>query len=196
VLLARAAMQNAVFAEIVAQPQVDLPAAGTVYNVDAMLGQHGVIGVKTGSSPEAGAAFVFAADVSGGGANAPPRRIFGAVIGLDRLQDVFAASGALIDAVGAAARRVEIVPAGTAVGEVTTGWGDRIDVTTGGALSVLSWPGEPVQATLDTTAPPLGAPAGTQVGTLAVEVAGEHAQVPLLTAAPVTSPGWRWRVFR
>src|SRR5919201_3655058 len=43
------AMHNAVFAQLVGQAQADLPVAGIVYNVNAVLGQSGIVGIKTGS---------------------------------------------------------------------------------------------------------------------------------------------------
>ena len=56
-----AAMQQPVFAQIVSLPQTTLPVAGTVYNVNAALGQSGIIGIKTGSGLDSGANFLFAA---------------------------------------------------------------------------------------------------------------------------------------
>ena len=53
--LGMVAMQNAVFAEIVAMGQASLPVAGTVYNVNRLLGTDGILGIKTGSGFDAGA---------------------------------------------------------------------------------------------------------------------------------------------
>jgi D-alanyl-D-alanine carboxypeptidase (penicillin-binding protein 5/6) len=44
------ALAHPVFATVVAQPQATLPVAGTVFNVNATLGQEGIVGVKTGST--------------------------------------------------------------------------------------------------------------------------------------------------
>ncbi|MDQ6773522.1 MAG: D-alanyl-D-alanine carboxypeptidase, partial [Candidatus Dormibacteraeota bacterium] len=53
VRLAELAMQEPVFAQIVGQASAVLPVAGTVFNVNALLGQDSVVGVKTGNSVEA-----------------------------------------------------------------------------------------------------------------------------------------------
>jgi serine-type D-Ala-D-Ala carboxypeptidase (penicillin-binding protein 5/6) len=95
ITLAEVAMRNPVFAEIVGQPEATLPVAGRVFNVDAALGQEGIIGVKTGPSSPAGACFVFAADVK---ADGQPARIFGAVLGLPTLDDAFTGSTGLVHA--------------------------------------------------------------------------------------------------
>ena len=49
--LAVRALRLAVFRQIVALPQVQLPVAGLMYNVNSGLGQLGIDGIKTGSTP-------------------------------------------------------------------------------------------------------------------------------------------------
>jgi D-alanyl-D-alanine carboxypeptidase (penicillin-binding protein 5/6) len=53
------AMRLPVFASIVATPSATLPVAGIVLNTDALLGQDGFVGVKTGSDDAAGGCFAF-----------------------------------------------------------------------------------------------------------------------------------------
>jgi D-alanyl-D-alanine carboxypeptidase (penicillin-binding protein 5/6) len=55
------AMRLPVFASIVATPSATLPVAGTVHNTNALLGQDGFVGVKTGSDNAAGGCFAFRA---------------------------------------------------------------------------------------------------------------------------------------
>src|SRR5207244_991294 len=62
--LGMVAMQNEVFAQVVALGQANLPVAGTVYNVNGLLGQGGIVGIKTGSGLNTGANFLFAANVT------------------------------------------------------------------------------------------------------------------------------------
>ena len=62
-LLARAAMNSPVVAEIAAQPSAIIPGYGPVENTNILLGREGVVGLKTGTSPEAGGVFLFAANI-------------------------------------------------------------------------------------------------------------------------------------
>jgi D-alanyl-D-alanine carboxypeptidase (penicillin-binding protein 5/6) len=55
------AMGLPVFASIVSTPSAALPVAGTVLNTDTLLGHHGFVGVKTGSTAAAGGCFAFRA---------------------------------------------------------------------------------------------------------------------------------------
>ena len=62
--LGMAAMKLPVFAAIVQLPQVKLPVAGVVYNVNSVIGKAGIIGIKKGSGLQTGANFLFAAAVT------------------------------------------------------------------------------------------------------------------------------------
>src|SRR5207244_2706367 len=62
--LGQTAMLQPVFAQIVAQSQATLPVAGVVHNLDTLLGQGGVVGIKTGHTDQAGGCFVVAADLT------------------------------------------------------------------------------------------------------------------------------------
>src|SRR3954471_10517462 len=74
--LAGAAMRIDAFAEIVAEPAATIPQAGVVYNTDALVGQDGFVGIKTGSDTAAGGCFMFAA-------RSPQRHrlVYGVVLG-------------------------------------------------------------------------------------------------------------------
>ena len=61
VRLAMRAMDVRALRLIVAMAQATLPVAGRQYNKDALLGQAGIVGIKTGTTSQAGGCFVFAA---------------------------------------------------------------------------------------------------------------------------------------
>jgi D-alanyl-D-alanine carboxypeptidase (penicillin-binding protein 5/6) len=77
--LAQAAMALPAFAGVVRETSATVPVAGTVRNVNHLLGSYGVVGVKTGWTSPAGGCLVFAAWVSGkSGVN---RMVYGVVLG-------------------------------------------------------------------------------------------------------------------
>ncbi|MDR3599355.1 MAG: D-alanyl-D-alanine carboxypeptidase [Desulfosporosinus sp.] len=94
--IAQAAMENPVFREKVAMPQATLPVAGTVFNVDTMLGKHGIVGIKTGSTTLAGGCFVSATPVVVGDET---HYIIGAVLGQKSLQSALDANAEILDQV-------------------------------------------------------------------------------------------------
>lgn len=56
-----AALQNPVIASIVSQPYAQFSGIGTVNNTNELLGADGVVGIKTGTTDEAGSCLLFAA---------------------------------------------------------------------------------------------------------------------------------------
>ena len=56
-----AALKNPVIAKIVAQRQAQLPVVGIIRNTNQLLGINGTIGIKTGTTDEAGSCLLFAA---------------------------------------------------------------------------------------------------------------------------------------
>jgi D-alanyl-D-alanine carboxypeptidase (penicillin-binding protein 5/6) len=56
-----AALKNPVIAKIVAQQQAQVPVVGTIKNTNQLLGINGTIGIKTGTTHEAGSCLLFAA---------------------------------------------------------------------------------------------------------------------------------------
>lgn len=64
IVIGIAALKNPVIAEIVAQQQAELAVVGTITNTNELLGDDGVIGIKTGTTEEAGSCLLFAARLS------------------------------------------------------------------------------------------------------------------------------------
>ncbi len=137
-----AVMANPVLRQIVAMPSVTLPVAGTVENYDSVLGQEGIVGIKTGSMSAAGGNFVFAAKHRVGGRTVT---IVGAVLGaggVEPLQTALDAAEQLTAAAGAEVRRVALVPAGRRVLTVTAAWASRVPARTTRSATILAVPGQ------------------------------------------------------
>jgi serine-type D-Ala-D-Ala carboxypeptidase (penicillin-binding protein 5/6) len=88
------AMRLPVFASIVATSSATLPVAGTVRNTNRLLGYHGFVGVKTGSTAAAGGCFAFRAI---GRIHGKRTTITGVVLGQPGLAAAFAAADAMVD---------------------------------------------------------------------------------------------------
>jgi D-alanyl-D-alanine carboxypeptidase (penicillin-binding protein 5/6) len=193
VSLGEAAVADPVLAEIVAQPQAELPVAGTVYNVDYALGQGGIGGIKTGSSPEAGACFLFSSAQTSGG---KPFTIVGAIVGVPTLDDAFAATKALIKTVAPAVRVRRVVAKDQSVGRYSAPWGGRTDILATRDLDLAEWPGQTLRTRLEAPAVNAPLPAGSDAGDLFVKLGDLAVRVPLQTADPLFQPGNRWRLTR
>jgi serine-type D-Ala-D-Ala carboxypeptidase (penicillin-binding protein 5/6) len=191
--IAEAALAEPVFAEIVAQPQANLPVAGLVYNVNAMLGQGGIVGIKTGSTPEAGGCFVFAAEQT---AKGQPVMILGAVMGQPRLADAFEAAKQLTMTVREGLQEVELVAGDQPVAVARPPWGSDVEIVPDEAVTLRSWPGLPVHATLALVPLHAPLPAGAAAGVLTLQVGEMTRQVSLHTRQTLPSPPLHWRLTR
>ena len=193
VVLAGLAIKNPVITAIVAQKQAELPVAGVVYNVDYALGQENIIGIKTGSSPDGGANFVFAASYALEGR---PVTLLGAVMGLTTLDEAFAASKALIVAVRPQLKIKHVLLKNQAVGRYSTPWGSRSDIVARDAIDVISWPGMIVRTRFEARPVNPPTPASTNVGSYSVKAGDQELTTVLATDSALAKPGTRYRLFR
>lgn len=195
VKLGLAAMQNPVFAKVVAMGQVDLPVAGTVYNVNAALGQSGIVGIKTGSGLNSGANYLFAANATIDGHTIV---VYGCVMGQPTLEAAFTVSRALIGAMSSALHVRRVISRNQSVATYTTPWGAQSDLVSPVDVDLAEWPGMVVRQRLDARSIVVDRPvaSSTPEGTLHI-VLGDYAlDVPLVTADPIYPPGRFWRLTR
>jgi D-alanyl-D-alanine carboxypeptidase (penicillin-binding protein 5/6) len=193
--LGMAAMKEEVFAQVVGMGQAELPVAGTVYNVDGVLGQSGIIGVKTGSGLNTGANFLFAAKISVDGV---PITFYGCVMGQPTLADTFAAAKRLIGAMQAVLHVRRVIARNQTIATYIAPWGAQSDLVSAVDVDLAEWPGMVLRQHLDTRTivvdNPL--PAGTQEGTEHLVLGDYNLDVPLVTADPMYPPGRFWRLTR
>lgn len=188
--LASIAMANPVFAEIVGTASVDLPGAGLVTNSNGLLGDPGIVGVKTGSL-DGDYNLLSAKDVTVGDTDV---RIYASVLGQDNDEERLAASRALYEQVEAQLlTQRPAVTADTVVGEVSTPWGATADIVTDADANVVLW---------NTTAPTaevsfaLGEAwdADAAVGSMTVTGPVNAVEIPVVLAEELEGPSAWWRL--
>jgi len=194
-ILGSAAMKDPVFAFIVAKPQVDLPVAGTVYNVDSVIGQNGIVGIKTGSGLNNGANFLFAADALVDG-----RHVFivGCVMGQPTLAVAFSSARSLVAMMTPALHVRRVIARNQSIANYATPWGNSTDLVSQVDVDLAEWPGMVVRQHLNANAIVVDHPlaAGALEGTEHVVLGDYVLDVPLLTADPLYPPGRFWRLTR
>jgi D-alanyl-D-alanine carboxypeptidase (penicillin-binding protein 5/6) len=193
--LGMAAMKLEVFAQIVGMAQADLPVAGTVFNVDGVLGQSGIIGIKTGSGLAEGANFLFAADASIDGQAV---KIYGCVMGLPTLARAFAAAKRLIVSVRSNLHVRRVIAKNQAVAGYATPWGGQADLISTVDVDLVEWPGMILRQRLDAPAIVIDKPVapGTREGSVHVVLGDYRLDVELVTGSPLYPPGRAWRLTR
>jgi len=192
--LAQVGMRQPAFAALVAEKQATLPVAGVIKNLDTLLGQDGIIGIKTGHTDQAGGCFVMAADLKVDGQVV---RVYGAVLGQpNQLPGAFAATTALIRALTPALHLRVVASRGEVVGRYGTAWGESGTIVTANPVAWVLEDGMTISRRVTLTPLPAKLPAGSRVGTLLLETTAHRAEVPLVTAIAINGPDLGWRLTR
>ena len=199
VVLATVAMRNPVFASIVAMPTVSLPVAGTVRNYNPILGQGGVIGIKTGWTESALGCLVFAARQTVGGR---PVQLIGAVLGQPGGPETgLAAAGreaSLLLAAGEAELHQTRLPAGgSVVGEVNSKWTAPLAARVSHSVWLIGVAGARLHLDLLWQRPRAPLRRGEDVGSLTVTTPGGfHFHETVVVNRKLAAPDWWWRLTR
>ncbi|CND59385.1 D-alanyl-D-alanine carboxypeptidase [Mycobacterium tuberculosis] len=191
VKLLRAAMKVPAFTEVV-NHRAYVPDNGGAAREGGnfLLGQHGVVGGKTGYTDAAGGNFVFAARKAVAGV---PTLILGAVMGQKSPSAAGAvnAAGRLVTAAEGALTAVTLAAKGARVGRVDDGLGGATPLRAAAPVTVVGWSGltVPVRVTGD---PPHRAGAGKRVGSVTTGAA----DVPLRLGRTLDEPSYLKRLIR
>ena len=195
VALGMVAMKQEVFAQVVAMQQAELPLAGTVYNVDRVIGQSGIVGIKTGSGLSSGANFLFAASLSVDGHSIT---VFGCVMGQETLDAAFSGAIRLLAALQRVLHVVRVIARNDPVATIGTPWGPQTDVVSSVDVDLVEWPGLVLHQKLVSRPLVIDQPlaAGTVEGTEHVVLGDYSLDVPIVTANALYPPGRLWRLLR
>jgi D-alanyl-D-alanine carboxypeptidase (penicillin-binding protein 5/6) len=195
VTLGMAAMDDDVFAEIVAMGQANLPEAGTVYNVNAVLGQSGIVGIKTGSGLNTGANFLFAANVT---ADNKTVVVYGCVMGQPTLAIAFTAAQSLVAGVAAALHVRRVITLNQTIATYVTPWGAQSDLVSTYDVDLAEWPGMVLRQRLDANAIVVdkALASRTREGTEHLVLGDYNLDIPLVIADSLYPPGRFWRLTR
>jgi serine-type D-Ala-D-Ala carboxypeptidase (penicillin-binding protein 5/6) len=194
------ALQIPAFRQIVAMPQVTLPVAGVAYNVNSALGQDGIVGVKTGSTSQAGGCLSFAAVRTVAGRQVT---IIGVVLGVQatatqpsELGGVISASENLLASIGGDLEHVQVVAPGTVLGRVSSAWTTGPAAVAATGVSVTAWPGMPVNVTVTPRPLAHAISQGQPVAQGTVTVGSYVSRITLAASQAMPAPSVSWLLTR
>lgn len=189
------AMQIPVFRDIVRMPQATIPVAGTIYNVDYVLGKSGIIGVKTGSTDQAGGCFVFAANDT---VNGKTYRIVGAVLGQQGDQPLMTALNDAVTLVQDARNvlsKVTVMTKEQPVVQLHAPWGPSAQGVTDQAATLVGWPGMEIRTQFHAANLGKQVQQGAPIGTLELSAGDQHVSVPVHAMTGIEPPSCFWRLI-
>lgn len=184
------AMQTPTLAEIVGQSQADITGAGTVKNVNLLLGQSGIVGIKTGNTDEAGGVYLSAAKTT---INGTPVTLVAAVMGAPSLGQAMRSTLPLLASTATNFSVVTPVHAGDSVVSYSTKWDGSVNAVVQHDLHILRWRGRALSIKPVFSAIPSTAPLGTDVGSITALNISSQQSALVLKQTPA-QPSWQWRL--
>ncbi len=194
VVLGLEAIKNPVLAQIVSQQQADIPIAGTVRNVNWLLGVDGVNGIKTGDTDAAGGCYLFSALRKIEGKDVT---VVGAIMGAPSRNTAITNARPLVTAMDSGFKLITPVKAGQVVGNYKSAWGGKVNVIAGKDLSMLSWKGSAVNISISGSLLPVksGIAKGANVGQIKAVAGTQSATSPVILSQKINQPSITWRIF-
>ncbi len=188
--LGRLATADAVIAEIVASPALQVAGFSAANNND-IVGSYGITGIKTGTLEAAGSCLLFSATLDVG-ADAPIS-VIGVALGGASRESVDAAVVALLESLKGGFRDIPTTTAGQVVGRYTTLWGDSSGLVTADDSTVFTYSDAAVSAELDIDPLTTGL-AGTTVGAVSFLAETDSASTSIELAEAIREPDEFWRL--
>lgn len=189
VRLSRLVLQQPLLAEIVGQSVIDIPELGEITTTNRLLGDPGVLGIKTGTTFPAGYSLAAAQHEGESG-----RELVAIAVVMDRDDaDARAADArATLAAMAVAWQSVPVVEEGETIGSVTTWTGEETTLIAASSANAVLVPGEAARRTNELGAIQAG-PKGGIAGTVRIAAPGGEQEVRIVTAAAIVAPGFWWK---
>lgn len=189
VKIGKLVLDNPVLKDIVSQPEATIRGVGTVYNTNYLLGELGIIGIKTGTTDEAGSCLLFASEHAVGNATV---QMVGVVLGATDHAALWQSVETVLDTAQQAFVPGAVVYAGEQVATYAAPWGATVEATAVSDLSAPLWPALSAKGNVQVT--PIGVKTlpGT-VGSVASSSTPDHA-AEVTIDRQLEGPGFLWRV--
>lgn len=184
-----AAIKQPTIAEIVKLTEVELPIAGLKQNTNWLLGDEGVVGIKTGNTNEVGGVFVFAYihQVD----KLHKVTMVGAVQGEPTVFDAVLKARNFIKQTKTHFSLKTAVKKGQKLATYRSSWGQSMPAVAKDDISFVAWPGNTAQPGMTLNDAVTGLPPGSKVGV--VTIAGLSSDI--VTSGRLDDPSWQWRIF-
>lgn len=191
VILGETAMANPIIAEIAAQSTAEIPVQGTIRNVNFLLGQDGIVGLKTGNNDQDPGAFLFASKQVIG---TQTIAIIGAVMNGPDLWTAMNDSIVLLRNATSGFTTVHINQQ-LAAAQYASPWHTLSAAVPAKAEDIVLWRNATANAMVSLSPIQASTKAGTSVGSISI-ISQDHtlATVPLILAQSIPAAPVTWRL--
>ncbi len=187
--IGRLAMQNPVLADITSQESADVPDVGTIHSTNILLGTDGIVGLKTGTTDEAGSCLLFAAKYA---VNGEPIVIVGVLTGAPSHQILFNDVTTLLHSAQVSFHSIQAAKKGQTFAIYKTPWGTTAKAKSVKDVNFVVWGGEAIRN--DIAAADLK-PGAQMSGNANFKTSAQNKRVDLKLDQPLSGPSIWWRLI-
>lgn len=188
--LGQLALKNEVIRTVVSQKIINIPGTGELKNTNQLLIDDGVIGIKTGSTDEAGKCLLFAVKYG----PKDSQILIGVIMGQADMSSLYLNARKLKDSALDNFKEIEVIPANTIVGKVNTEWGDVSEVSNTESLKYYGWKGKQYKSNIKLNNIEIPASKNTLIGKAEVE-SNNSTTTDLVIQSPISEPSKIWRIL-
>lgn len=188
--LGRLALAEPLIAEVVAEPWTEIPGIGPIENSNPLLGDEGVVGIKTGTLSSVGYNLLVARESRVGDRESVA---IAAVLGRPTPKDRARDSRAVMRDAPKAVDAVTLVDAEARIGTVRTWQGRTVELRPAKGATAALLPAETASRTVEVGAMGAGE-AGRTAGVIRVSAPDGNTSVPVITSAEIVEPDLWWRL--
>lgn len=191
VKIARLALEHPVISEIVAEQQADIPGIGLIESTNPLIGEPGIIGLKTGTLFASGYNLVAAREQT-----VEDRPLTSIAVVMSRADEMARATDArtLLAEAEQSVEQVELIADSERIGTVTIWDGAQVAVAAEAGASAVLRPGETAERVVEVPDRLSESPAGTQAGSVNVTTPEGTYGIDIVTDAAIAEPDLWWRV--
>lgn len=182
-----------VLRDISSQATAEIPVAGTVHNTNWLLGNNGVVGIKTGNTEQAGGCYLVAAKRVVDGHNLT---LIGAIMGAPDLASAIGDSQSLLQSVEGGFFNVTVVRRDQVVGYYEAPWGGIANILSRDDVSMLTWKTRQVVSSVKIADNKDSVAKNQEIGELTATVWDKKSTSKLIVSNDIAAPTWQWRLYR
>lgn len=191
ILATQMLMDDPVLSSIVSTKEVVI-AGTTVHNTNGLLGNDGVVGVKTGNTDEAKGCFVIARNIKL--AEDKEATLLAVVMGANTVPEAMLSAKQLTIQAQDEIMYRNILPRGSVVTSYQTPWGENIDVITSQDINILTWSGAKIEPKLKIKTLSVNEGKGTEVGVLYTVTGDQKQKTSVQLSKDLNAPPIGWRL--
>jgi D-alanyl-D-alanine carboxypeptidase (penicillin-binding protein 5/6) len=185
-------LQNPVLSEIVAQSQVELPVIGKTNNYNTLLGQNGIIGIKTGNTDEAGGCLLSAAKQNIGGKETT---IVLAILGATSRAQVLNDTRNFFLNNANSFQLMTAIKAGQVVGKYQTPWGKSVNILAKNDVNIVITNKEEISIKDSFNQLNKSAAKNSEVGTIKIIAGPTEISTPAVLENKLSAVPFWWKLF-